>query len=97
MIHATTDGVVLDLRVQPGAARTAVAGRYGDAIKVKVSAPTADGRANAAVLALVAQELGVRPHQVELVSGASSRTKRVLVTGVALTEVEAWLRTRVAD
>lgn len=97
MITEVADGVILDLRVQPGAARTAVCGRYGDAIKVKVSAPPLDGRANDAVLRLVADELGVRPSEVSLVSGASSRSKRVLVSNITVERVYDWMRERVTN
>ena len=79
----TDDGVVvLRLHVQPGAGRTAVAGRHGDALKVRVAAPPEGGRANEACLALVASTLGVEPSDVELTGGASSRSKRVRVSGV---------------
>lgn len=94
MITPADGGVVIDLRVQPGAARSAVVGTHGDAVKVKVSAPPVDGRANDAVVALLAQELGVRPGAVHLVAGASSRSKRVRVDGVTAEVVRAWLDQR---
>jgi uncharacterized protein len=74
--------LVLRLHVHPGAGRTAVVGRHGDALKVKVGAPPADGRANAACLALVADTVGIPVTQVELTSGGSSRAKRVRIKGV---------------
>ena len=74
--------LVLRLRVQPGARRDAVVGRHGDALKVAVAAPADRGRANEAVLDLVAGVLGVGRPAVELVAGASSRTKRVAVRGL---------------
>jgi uncharacterized protein len=83
--------VVLRLHVQPGAGRSAVVGRHGDALKVRVAAPPQEGRANAAALALVASTLGVEEAQVELVGGASSRQKRVRVTDVELEQVERLL------
>src|SRR5947207_6176918 len=81
------DAVVLRLHVQPGAGRTAVVGRHGDALKVRVAAPPEGGRANAAVITLVATTLGVKEDQVELTSGESSRSKRVKVTGAEVDEV----------
>jgi uncharacterized protein (TIGR00251 family) len=54
-----------------------VVGRHGDALKVRVAAPATDGRANEAVLALVAEEFGLARRDVELVSGQSSRSKRI--------------------
>jgi uncharacterized protein (TIGR00251 family) len=83
-----SDGsVVLRLHVVPGAGRTAVTGRHGDALKVRVAAPPEKGRANDACLALVAGTLGVASGQLELVGGPSSRSKRVRVTGMEAAEV----------
>ena len=74
--------VLLRLSVSPGAGRTAVAGRHGDALKVRVGAPPEKGRANTAVVELVAAVLGVAPAAVSLVAGETSRSKRVAITGV---------------
>lgn len=83
-----SDGsVVLRLHVVPGAGRTAVTGRHGDALKVRVAAPPDRGRANDACLALVAGTLGVAGGQVELVGGPASRSKRVRVSGLGPDEV----------
>lgn len=93
----TDDGaVVLRLHVQPGAGRTAVAGRHGDALKVRVAAPPEGGRANDACLALVASILGVKPADAELTGGASSRSKRVRVSGVEPDDVRRLLEDAVA-
>ena len=73
---------VLRLHVQPGAGRTSVVGRHGDALKVKVAAPPTGGRANTACLEFVAELFGVGKDAVELTSGQSSRSKRVRVRGV---------------
>jgi uncharacterized protein (TIGR00251 family) len=74
--------VVVDVHVQPRAGRTAVVGRHGAALKLRVAAPPADGRANDATCALLARTLGVKDGAVSLVSGATSRTKRVRIDGV---------------
>jgi uncharacterized protein len=73
--------VRVTVRVRPGASRTAVGGRHGDALVVRVSAPAVDGRATDAMLAALAGAFGVRRREVRLVSGTTSRTKIVEVDG----------------
>jgi len=80
--EADPAAIVLRVRVQPGAGRASVVGRHGDALAVRVAAPPVDGRANAASLELVADFLGVRKSQVELVSGERGRMKRFRITGI---------------
>lgn len=89
--------VVVRLHVQPGAGRTAVVGRHGDAVKVRVAAQPERGRANDACVALVATTFGVPPGQVELVSGPSSRVKRVRLVGVDADEVRRLLASLLAS
>ena len=77
------DGVVvLHVQVSPGAGRSAVTGRHGDAVKVRVAAPPVDGRANAALVEFLAAELGLKAADVTLVSGATSRAKRFRLGGL---------------
>jgi uncharacterized protein (TIGR00251 family) len=78
----------LFLRVSPGAGRASVVGRYGDAWKVRVTAPPERGRANDDVVGLIASSVGVARPDVRLVSGASSRDKVVELTGVTVEEAE---------
>ena len=86
------DGVVvLRLHVQPGARRTAVVGLHGGSVKVAVTAPADRGKANEAVLALVASLFDVAPSAVELVAGASARAKRVAVHDVDVESVRTVL------
>jgi uncharacterized protein len=79
--------VVLRLHVQPGAGRTAVQGRHGDALKVRVAAPPEKGRANDACTTLVAELADVKPAAVELVAGATSRAKRFRIAGADVDEL----------
>ena len=71
----------VEVRVQPRASRDSVGGLRDGALEVRVTAPPADGRANAAVCRLVARAFGVRPGAVQLVSGAKSRRKRLRIEG----------------
>ena len=81
----------LKLRVSPGARRPGIAGRHGDAWKVRVSEPPEDGRANEAVLRLLAQALDVPRATVALVSGHSSRDKVVELDGLEQAQTERLL------
>jgi uncharacterized protein (TIGR00251 family) len=73
--------VRITIRVRPGSARPGVGGEQGGALVVRVSAPAVDGRATQAALAALADAFGVRRDAVTLVTGKTSRTKVVEVTG----------------
>jgi hypothetical protein len=73
----------LRLRVTPGARRSGIVGRYGEAWKVRVAAPPEDGRANAAVVRLLAETLELPRESVTLVSGHGTRDKVVELSGLA--------------
>ena len=81
----------LKLRVSPGARRPGIAGRYGDAWKVRVAEPPEDGRANEAVLRLLAETLDVPRASVALVSGHTSRDKIVTLDGLDRAQTELLL------
>ena len=78
----------LHLRVSPGAGRSAVVGRHGDAWKLRVAAAPERGRANASVVELLAASLDLRRPDVRIVSGAGSRDKVVELVGLTLDEAE---------
>jgi uncharacterized protein (TIGR00251 family) len=86
------EGIVLRVHVQPGAGRSAVVGRHGDALKVRVAAPPVEGRANDATRALLAEALGVPEPDVEMTSGQSSRSKRFRLGGLDAEEADKRLR-----
>lgn len=79
------------VHVVPRARRTEVAGRHGDAIKVRVAAPPADGAANAELIRYVAQRLGVARRSVEIAAGAASRDKVLAVDGLSADVIRARL------
>jgi uncharacterized protein len=76
------------LRVSPGAGRAQIVGRHGDAWKVRVTAAPEQGRANDAVLRLLADALGLPRDALVLVSGHGARDKIVELTGLGPTLVE---------
>ena len=74
------DGAVtFRVRVQPRASRDEAAGEYNGAIKLRISAPPVDGKANEAVRRLIAKLVGVSPSSVEIISGGSSKDKIIRV------------------
>ena len=78
---------VLVVRVTPRAGRDEIAGWLGDELRVRLRAPPVDGRANEALLRLLASRLDVTPSSIELVSGATARVKRVRVEGLSQEEL----------
>ena len=80
-----------EFRVSPGAARSAIVGRYGTGWKVRVAAAPEDGRANAELLRLLATVLGVPERSLAIVAGRQSRRKTVTVDGVDPAEAERLL------
>lgn len=85
------DGVEIAVKVVPGASRDRVMGLLGDALKVQVSAPPEKGRANAAVIEVLAEALGVSAKSISLVGGATSPHKSFHIRGWSVSEVQAAL------
>jgi uncharacterized protein (TIGR00251 family) len=82
------EGCILPVRAQPGARKAGVLGEQAGALKIAVTAPPEDGRANKALAEALRDALGVKRSQVELVSGATSRDKRFLIRGVTKADLE---------
>ena len=90
------DGLYLRIHAQPGARKVGLRGLHGDAIKVAVREVAESGKANKAIIALVAKALGLAKGAVTVVSGHSARSKRLYLAGdgAALQrKVEAWIST----
>ena len=73
------DGVVLTIKVQPRASQNCVDGQYGDALKVRVSAPPVDSAANEAVVLLLSHVFNCSRNQIIMLRGHTSKTKQVLI------------------
>ncbi|HEY5272180.1 MAG TPA: DUF167 domain-containing protein [Acidimicrobiales bacterium] len=80
--EAKAPGLILRVHLKPGSGPTAILGRQGDALVLRVAPPPADPRANDAARSFLAELLSVSPESVELVSGEKSREKRFRTTGV---------------
>jgi uncharacterized protein (TIGR00251 family) len=80
-------GLILRVRAQPGARKVGVMGEHAGALKLAVSAPPEDGKANDALIDLLCELLGIKRSQVALVRGATSRDKQFLVVGLTRDEL----------
>ena len=85
-------GATFAVRVQPRAKRNALVGEMGDALKIALTAPPVEGKANEACIDFLANLLKVPRSSVTIASGESSRNKVVRIAGMAASEVEQRLR-----
>lgn len=83
-LNVTPEGVVIKLRVQPGAKKTDWAGLYGQELKVMVQSPPVEGAANQGCITFLAHCFGVKKSEVVLLKGGKSRSKVFLIKGLTL-------------
>ncbi len=88
-VTAHAEGSLLPVRAQPGARKTAILGEQAGALKVAVTAPPEDGRANQALAEVLREAFGLKRSQVELVSGAKGRQKSFLIRGLEPAQLRA--------
>ncbi|MFQ6015806.1 MAG: DUF167 domain-containing protein [Anaerolineae bacterium] len=86
-ITESQGAILFGVRVVPRAGREAIAGLHGQSLKVRLTAPPAEGKANQALITFLAKRLEVSREQVEIVTGQRSRQKTIAVRGVSLEEV----------
>src|SRR5712672_3677835 len=85
------DGCTLSVRVHPGARKNSVTGVHADALKIALTAPPVNGKANEALISFLAETLHLPRARVALVAGATRRAKTVRITGKSAAEVAAAL------
>lgn len=90
-LSAEKDAIELEVLAVPRSSRSRVAGIHDDRLKVQLAAPPADGEANAALVELLADLLGVKKSAVTLISGHGNRRKRVRIEGVTADRARAAL------
>ena len=83
---------LLHVKVVPNSSRTRIAGRYGDAIKVNVAAPPERGKANGAVIELLAKFLHIKTADIQLVAGHTQARKTFSIPSLAQHRLDALLR-----
>ncbi len=79
------------VHAQPGAKRDAIVGEYDGKLKVALTAPPVDGKANDKLMKFLASELGVAKSALTLIAGDTNRSKRLLVRGMSAADVAAKL------
>jgi hypothetical protein len=80
--------ITLKVHLQPRATHDGVVGVHGDAIKIKVSAPSLEGKANNALTRFIAKKLGISSSQVDIIAGHRSREKLLRIAGISRGEIE---------
>lgn len=96
-VEERAGALVITIRAQPGARRQGIVGAHGDALKIAVTQPPEKGKANDAILTALCKTLGLRRSQIELVSGATSRQKRVAIRGVSAAELRQRIEAALAE
>lgn len=86
-IEQVGDDCLIRIKAVPGARQDQVAGLLGDRVKIRVSAPPEGGKANKAILALIARTIGCKSRQVRLEAGHSNPEKTVRVVGMRADEI----------
>jgi uncharacterized protein (TIGR00251 family) len=95
-LRATTSGCTLNVRVHPGARRNAIIGIHDGALKISLATPPTDGRANAALIALLAEALNIPRAAITLTNGATSRSKTLHLEGLTPDALTATLEPNLA-
>jgi len=80
-IAKTNTGATFRVRVQPGVNKNEIVGIQEDALRIRISAPPVQGKANKVLIQFLAKQLGVKRSQVEILSGHTSRIKTIHVVG----------------
>ena len=79
----TATGATFRVRVQPGASKNEIVGVQQDALKIRINAPPVKGKANRALIDFLAEKLGVKKSEIEIISGHTSKIKKIKVVGEA--------------
>ena len=87
-IEQSADGVTFPVKVHPKAKRERISGLLGDTLKLEVTAPPIDGRANEACISFFSKFLKVPRSSITIAAGLSSRNKVIRITGISAASVE---------
>ncbi len=87
-INQTGEGAIITVQAVPRAARDAIQGLHGDALKIRLHAPPVDGKANEALISFLSKTLDIPKGNITLKSGANQRRKIISIRGISKAEVE---------
>jgi uncharacterized protein (TIGR00251 family) len=90
-IATTNSGFILSIRTHPGSSKNRIIGEYGGRLKLAVTAAPEKGKANKAVIELLAETLRIHESSIHIISGESSRDKRLLIKGLILEDLKSLL------
>jgi uncharacterized protein (TIGR00251 family) len=90
-IEESGQGCVFEIRVSPRARTNRVVGALGSAVKIRIAATPERGAANKAVIEFLADQLKIRSDDITIITGHTSRTKRIRVAGLTAKEIESRL------
>jgi len=92
-IKETADGVVFNIRVLPRSSRCEIAGIQNDALKLKITAPPVEGKANEECIRFLSDTLGVKQNRISIKAGRKSKNKSIAITGVTRKDIESIIPT----
>ncbi|MCX5852952.1 MAG: DUF167 domain-containing protein [Deltaproteobacteria bacterium] len=91
ILRETADGVILNIHVIPRSSKCGLAGIRADALKLKITSPPVEGRANDECIRLLADTFSVSRSRITIISGHRSRTKKVAISGIGKKDIESAL------
>ncbi len=91
-IHETARGITFQIQVLPRSSRCAVAGIQGDCLKIKITAPPVEGKANEECIRFLAAALGIKKARISIVRGLAARKKTIAIEDMTKKDAEAVLR-----
>lgn len=84
--------MIFDVRVVPRASKSEIIGEHDGALKVRIASPPVDGAANLELIRVLAKKLGVSRNDIEIISGATSKNKRIRVTNLSQSKLEVLIK-----
>jgi len=87
-VKETNDGVVFQVRVLPRSSKCDIAGIQGDALKIKITAPPVEGKANVECVRFLSDRFGIKRSRISIISGHTSKNKTIAISGTTRKDME---------